>query len=207
MKNITYLLLLIITISVGITSCETEAAPRTLYEKIERAELKKDIRKDSLFLGLHFGMKKVDFFNHCEALNQDSILYQGNGGKPEFFIKDDLKYKSRMNFYPEYQNDLIWEMPVRFEYDGWAPWNKDYNATQLRKRVATMMMDWYGGNDFFEVPHPIDTIALVKIDGNRRIVLQRESAGAFVEAIYTDLTVEKELMKKAAAKREEEAEK
>ena len=67
------------------------------------------------------------------------------------------------------------------------------------------MMEWYGGNEFIEIPHPTDTVALVKIDGNRRILLERESVGTYVTATFTDLTVEQELKKLEEKRKEEEA--
>lgn len=199
----TFLLISMIGLALGITSCGEES-PKTFYEKMEREGLKSGERNDSLFLGLHFGMEKQQFFVHCSDLNKDTIIYMGNGGKVEHHIPTALKYSARMTFYPEFHEEIMYKVPVTFTYDGWAPWNKDYNATQLRERLKTELMDWYGGNEFFEVPHPVDTIALVKIDGNRRILLERDGGGAFVKATFTDLVVEKEL-KELQKKRKEEA--
>jgi hypothetical protein len=201
MKNIIFLILVI---GLGFVSCETEEAPKTLYEKIEREELSKGIRKDSLFLGLTFGLKKSDFFLHCSDMNKDSIIAQGMEGKPELHLKEELKYSCRMIFYPDFYDEKIWKIPVKFTYDAWAPWNRDYDATKLRSRVADLLMDWHGGNEFVKIPHQTDTTALVKIDGNRRILIERDGAGSFVKATYTDLTIEKELIKQQKARREEE---
>ncbi|MFT6147396.1 MAG: hypothetical protein ACJAUH_000073 [Saprospiraceae bacterium] len=202
----TFLLLAVIILAFGMVNCENDKAPKTLYERLERDALKSGERNDSLFLGLHFGMKKQDFYIHCAALNKDTILYQGMGGKVEYHIKNELKHSTRMTFYPEFNADEIWEIPVVFTYDGWAPWNRDYTATKLRGRVKTMMEDWYGGEKFVEIPHPTDTIALVKIDGNRRILLERDDVGTNVKATFTDLTVEKKLKEEFKKRQEEKAE-
>jgi hypothetical protein len=203
----TFLLIAVIGLAFGMVNCESEEAPKTLYEKLEREALKSGERNDSLFFGFHFGMKKQDFYSACTALNQDSIVYQGMAGKVEYHLKNELIHSARMTFYPEFYEDKIWVVPVIFTYDGWAPWNKDYTATKLRGRVKTMIEDWYGGEKFIEVPHPTDTIALVKIDGNRRILLERDDVGSNVKATFTDLTVEKKLKEEFKRKEEAEAEK
>jgi uncharacterized OB-fold protein len=68
------------------------------------------------------------------------------------------------------------------------------------------MENWYGGEKFVEIPHPTDTIALVKIDGNRRILLERDDVGTNVKATFTDLTVEKKLKEEFKKRQEEKAE-
>lgn len=200
----TFLLIAVIGMALSMVSCGEEA-PKTLYEKMEREALKSGKRYDSLFFDLRLGMTRQDFFLVCKDLNQDSIIYMGMGGKPEYHLKDELKHSARMTFYPDYYEEKIWNMPVKFTYDGWAPWNKDFSATKLRERLKDEMMEWYGGNEFIEIPHPTDTVALVKIDGNRRILLERESVGTYVTATFTDLIIEQEL-KKLEEKRKEEAE-
>lgn len=200
MKN-GFILFTIIGLAFGMVNCESEKAPKTLYEKMEREGLKSGERHDSLFFGLHFGMEKQQFFLHCAELNKDTTLYQGIGGKVEHHFKDELKHSARMTFYPDFYEKKMWKIPVVFTYDGWAPWNKDYSATLLRNRVKDMLEDWYG-EGFVEIPHPLDTVALVKIDGNRRILIEREISGATVKATFTDLAVEKILIQKR--KEEEE---
>lgn len=202
----TFLLIAVIGLAFGMVNCESEEAPKTLYEKLEREALKSGERNDSLFFGLHFGMEKQTFFSTCTDLNKDSIVYQGMGGKVEHHLKDELKHSARMTFYPEFYEDKIWEIPVVFTYDGWAPWNRDYTATKLRNRVKAMMEDWYGGAEFIEIPHPTDTIALVKIDGNRRILLERDDIGTNLKATFTDLIVEKKLKEEFNKRKEEESE-
>lgn len=201
----TFLLIVIVGMALSMASCGEEA-PKTLYEKMEREALKSGERHDSLFFDLELGMTRQDFFLRCSELNKDSVLYMGTGGKPEYHIEKDLKHSARMVFYPDFYEEKVWNMPVKFFYDGWSPWNPDYSASKLRDRLKEELMEWYGGNEFVEIPHPTDTVALVKIDGNRRILLERESAGAYVTATITDLKIE-EKIKELAKEREEELKK
>ena len=199
----TFLLIAVIGMALSMVSCGEEA-PKTLYEKMEREALKSGERNDSLFLGLYLGMTRTDFFLHCAELNKDSII-TGGGGSVEYYLPDALKHSARMKFYPTFYEDKITSIPVTFYYDGWAPWNKDFSSTKLRERLKDELMEWYGGNEFVEIPHSTDTTALVKIDGNRRILLERESAGVYVIATFTDLVMEQELKKLDKKRREEEA--
>ncbi len=201
MKNLGFLIVIIV---LGFVSCETEEAPKTLYEKIEREELKKGTRADSIFLGINFGMKKEDFFIHCADLNKDSIISEGVGINVLYDIPNDLKFPSRMLFYPDFREGEIFRMRTKWIYTNWSPWNKETHGQSLKKDIASLMKEWYGGNDFIRVPHPIDTAAIVKIDGNRRILIETNLTGTEVKATYTDLLVEKELIELAAKRKEEE---
>lgn len=200
-----YGLIATLLVALAAIGCNREPAPKTLYEKMEREALKSGVKQDSLIFGLSFGMEKTAFFEHCAEMNKDSILYQGAGGKVEHkLINNELKHKGTVNFYPEFHEQKVWKLPVVFSYDGWSPWNKDFQAPKLRRDVADLLMKWHGGNDFFETPHPMDTVTLVKIDGNRRILLECDGSGAFVTATYTDLLVEKQLNQAQEATRKEE---
>ncbi len=205
----TFILLAAIGLAFGMTNCESEAAPKSLYEKLEREALKTGEEHNDLFFGLYFGMTKDSFLLHCAELNKDTTLYQGMGGKVEHeFNKGELKHPARMNFYPDFRDSEIFKVDVTFTYNNWAPWNKDTHATLLKGRTKELIMKWYGGNEFVHIPHPVDTAAYVKLDGNRRILLEQNLAGTEVKATFTDLKVEQEikkmLEKQAAQKPKEE---
>jgi hypothetical protein len=207
MKNI-FLLIAVAALAFGMVNCEGEEAPKTLYEKLEREALKSGEEHDDLFFGLYFGMTKDSFLLHCAALNKDTILYQGAGAKVEHeFKKGELKHPTRMSFYPDFKDGKIFKTDVLFTYNNWAPWNKDTHATLLKKRAKNLMMDWYGGNEFVRIPHPVDTAAYVKLDGNRRILIEQNMSGTEVLATFTDLKVEAEIKKEMIKRREEKEEK
>ncbi len=120
-KNIVKLLaLLIISVSV-IYGC----SPKSRYERRLKHELSTGLRNDSLFLGLYLGMPEKDFYIHCWELNKKGIIRQGsNNTTVEYRTKDELKHPGIMNFYPSFVDSKIAEMPVKFTYAGWAPWNQ-----------------------------------------------------------------------------------
>ena len=186
MKTSTNWLLLVLISGFIISGC----SPRAKYERRLKQELARGVRYDSLFLGLYFGMPERDFYVHCWNLNHKGLLIQGETNTTaEYQLKDELKHPAVMDFYPNFNQGKIFEMPVTFKYKGWAPWNKALSADNLQIEVQK----WYAkiyGKGFIKVKHPLHGIAYVKIDGNRRITIFKEN-DLRVWAVFTDLSVKK----------------
>ncbi len=167
-------------------------SPRAKYERRLKRELASGVRYDSLFLGMYFGMTQRAFYTHCWLLNHEGLIRQGPKNQTvEYELKDELKYPATMNFYPVFVQGRIYEMPVRFIYNGWAPWNKKLSADSLEMDV----LGWYEknyGDDFIRVEHPKHGIAFVKIDGNRRITIFKED-DMHVWAVFTDMLLKNQL--------------
>ena len=167
-------------------------SPRSKYERILKNELASGVRYDSLFMGIYLGMPEKDFYTHCWNLNLEGLIKQGSSNTTvENELKDKLKYPATMNFYPEFFRNKIYEMPVRFLYKGWTPWNKNLSSDNLTADI----LEWYEkiyGDGFIGVKHPKHGIAYVKVNGNRRITIFKED-DMHVWAIFTDMLVEKEV--------------
>ncbi len=173
-------------------------SPRAKYERRLERELASGVRYDSLFMGIYLGMTARDFYTHCWMLNHQGLIRQGVKNKTvEYEMKDELKYPATMNFYPTFVQDRIYEMPVRFVYNGWAPWNKKLSADSLQMDVLKWFRQIYG-DDFIEVKHPKHGLAFVKIDGNRRITIFKQD-DMHVWAVFTDMLVKKQLEATASA--------
>jgi hypothetical protein len=163
--------------------------PKKRYERRLKHELASGVRYDSLFMGLSFGMTENEFFDACWELNRDSLVKQAiDNMSVEYETKDELKYPATMNFYPVFGEGKIVQMPVRFIYNGWAPWNKDESATNLALDVKRWYEEIYG-KGFITVAHPFKGEAYTKIDGNRRITIYIES-DQYVWGIFTDMSYE-----------------
>ncbi|MDP3644736.1 MAG: hypothetical protein Q8S54_16310 [Bacteroidota bacterium] len=162
------------------------------YDRKLKQELASGLRNDTLFMGIYFGMGQKEFYTHCWKLNQKGLIKQGlRNTTVEHILKDELQYPATMNFYPEFAQTKIFEMPVRFVYNGWAPWNTKLSSDSLQVQV----LKWYEkqyGKGFMEVKHPKRGIAYVKLDGNRRISIFKENE-TYVWAIYTDMLVDRKL--------------
>ncbi len=169
-----------------------ECSPGANYDRLLKKELASGIRYDSLFMGIHFGMTDIDFYTHCWNLNREGVVKQGTTNSTvEYLTKEELNHPATMDFYPEFVDGKIAEMPVRFIYNGWAPWNKTLSSDSLQLDV----LDWYEevyGDGFFPVIHPTRGTAYVKINGNRRITIFKEN-DMHVWAVFKDMLVDWEL--------------
>lgn len=168
----------------------TACTPKAKYEHMLKSELGSGVRYDSLFMGFYFGMPEKEFYLHCWNLNKKGLFRQSsNNTTVEYETKNELKYPATMNFYPKFHGGTISEMPVRYVYKGWAPWNKKLSAENLQMDVLAYYKKVYGGG-FMEVRHPKKGSAFVKMNGNRRITIFKED-DLHVWAIFTDMLVKK----------------
>lgn len=172
------------------TSACQKSDKRTL-EEVEKQELAKGFRSDSLFLGLYLGMTIKDFYAVCWDLNKKGVLREASGNMAAAYQLDkgEMTYPVEMNFYPKSIDDKISEMPVRFHYKDWAPWNEHLQSNKLVVEVKNLMEKWYG-KGFFISPIQGGGKGIVKVDGNKRIIITVESdSDVFVN--ISDLTVVK----------------
>ncbi|WP_026953239.1 hypothetical protein [Algoriphagus mannitolivorans] len=168
-------------------SCKTE------YEKLEERELSSGKQVNELFLGLELGMTRKDFFQTCWDLNKQGLL---TNGPTELSVEYSPKMPSgntaKMRFYPRFEQDKIYLMPIEFQYEGYAPWNEELNVDNLRDDVIALFEEWYGPG-FLEVSNEDKTkVVFVKMDGNRRIRIFKKTL-AIVRVEISDLPVQKSL--------------
>jgi len=171
----------------GLISCQSE------YQKIEQEELSSGEINNELFLDLELGMVRKDFFETCWEWNKKGVL---SNGPTELSVEYNVTLPSgkdaKMRFYPKFEDDKIYLMPVEFTYEGWAPWNEELSVENLRKDVVAQFEKWYGPG-FFDVSNEDRSlIAFVKIDGNRRVRVFKKSLSV-VRAEIADLTILKSL--------------
>lgn len=178
--------LLICTLMIaGLFACQSE------YRQMVEEELASGVRQDSIFLGIYFGMSSQEFYTHCWLMNRRELFVNGPTNQSvQFDISKELKYPGKMNFYPTFHQDSIYEMPVMFTYDAFA-WEDEYGADSLLQDVRGMMERWYG--EFHEFTHPDKGSVYVNIQGNRQIRLFKNNLGNSVNAIFTDLSVKSEV--------------
>jgi len=166
-------------------------SPTSRYERRLKHELAGGIRYDSLFMGIYLGMPEKDFYVHCWKLNRLGLVRQGtNNTTVAYVLKNELKHPALMDFYPTFTDDRISEMPVRFAYAGWAPWNKELSSDNLQLDV----LNWYKktyGRGFMEVRHPEKGTAYIKVNGNRRILIFKKD-DLYVWALFTDMLINKD---------------
>ena len=163
-----YLGLMSILVS-GLWACEKED-PQTIYERKMEAALETDERQDDLFLGIHFGMERQAFYDHCWQLNREGVFREGMGNASvSYVIEEDVKEPVNMEFYPDFSDaGTIFAMDVELSYVAWAPWNKPLYAEKLIPEAVHLLEDWYD-TDFIRLDDPRRGAVFVAIDANRRI--------------------------------------
>ncbi|CAN5450811.1 hypothetical protein BH23BAC1_BH23BAC1_17160 [soil metagenome] len=164
------------------------------YNQMVERELAKTMRQDSLFLGLKFGMTQKEFFNHCWELNQKKAIKEGPQSQSvEYKMSKELSKPAVMNFYPEFHDDKIYQMPVSITYEAWAPWNKNLFSDSLQLDVLKFFEKHYG-KGFIKIEHPQKGIAYVKMDSNRRISIYKKN-DSDVSIIFTDMLIDQKVKK------------
>ena len=158
------------------------------YTRLVKSELAKDVRQDSLLLGIKFGDSRNDFYGKCFDLNKKELVSQGPGNTSvQFLFKDSLVHSKptqlRLLFYPKFdKQEVIEEMGMELSYLGWAPWNKALQSDSLKVKTMELLMLWYKGNEFVTA-HVNDAQIPVKLDGNRRILVYEKDAQTVVVKI------------------------
>lgn len=169
------------------------------YNRLVRKELAGNEKVDSIFFGIHFGMTQKNFFAHCWEMNKKGILTDGNDDMGNMYVLyklgKELKYPAAMNFYPDFNDSVIWKMRINIHYEGWAPWNKRLYADSLLPDVLTLYKKWYSsGNSFIQINDKEKGTIYVKVDGNRRITIGKYN-DMIVKVDFTDMPVEKKIKK------------
>lgn len=152
-------------------------------------------KNDSLFLGISMGMEKKAFYDYCWEKNRQGLFTHGPTNQSvEYRLVNELNSAVRMQFYPSFYEDKIYEMPVLFNYESWAPWNKEFGSDKLFIEMLTLFKKWYG-DDFLTLQHPTMGTIYYQMKGRRRINLFIKD-DQFVQAVFTNLKVEKEVKEK-----------
>lgn len=147
---------------------------------------------DSLFLGISMGMDKKAFYDYCWKMNNEKIFTHGPTNQSvEYMLKSEFDKPVAMQFYPNFYEEKIYEIPVLFNYDAWAPWNRELSADTLILKLLPVMKKWYG-DDFQVLQHPAQGTVYYQMKGRRRINLFVRD-DQFVQVVFTNLKVEKEI--------------
>jgi len=164
-----------IFVIIFIAACN-DASP---YQKmLTRESLRSDTVR-TLFFNYELGMPRQAFYDSSRALNQRGLVTHGPSNMfVQFKVPDAFPFEATMLYYPDFVDDHVAQMRIRFSYDSWAPWNQHLWSDSLIFEVHDLMEHWFGPK--FIVQHElIPTIGIrpnfVKIDANRQITIERAS--------------------------------
>ena len=146
------------------------------------------------FLELKFGQTRKLFYDQCWKLNNKKIITQGTSNK---FVQYQLPMKEgdttknaiAMLFYGIFNNEKIMTgMDMKFHYVGWSLWNKSLQSDKLVPVVKDSLKSWFPGNDFILVSAKKTKGEIhVKVDGNRRIIIEPLEDSREVDVRIDDL--------------------
>lgn len=168
------------------------------YDQLIERELATGKVYNELFLEYELGMPKEEFYDHSWELNRKGLVMQGPQNQTvQYDLDNELPHKATMYYYPDFYDGKIFQMRVRFKYNGWAPWNKNLSSDNLQMDVVNLLKDWYGEgfirfegeNNGSDKHH-----GYVKVDGNRRIVVTKLTDSE-VLTVFTDLIRERKIEK------------
>ncbi len=177
----------ILFIAIGFVGCN-----RSKYEMLVESEMAKPIVHDSIFFGHRFGQTRQEFFDICWELNKKGLVTQGPKNS---FVQYDLPApkestkKIRILFYGIFdEKKIMTGMDIQFSYIAWSPWNSALQSDKLIEVVKDTLRSWYPGNDFIAIPSKkYESDILVKVDGNRRIIIEPLSDLKDVDVRIDDL--------------------
>lgn len=145
---------------------------------------------DSLFLGIYLGMDKKIFYDYCWEMNKKKKFIHGPTNQSvEYRLENELDRPVYMRFYPYFYKDRIYQMPVTFTYEAWAPWNKQLEAKILIEQVVPMLERWYEIK-FETTTTPKRGKVYANITGTRRIAVYVKDE-QYVQVVITDIPAEK----------------
>ena len=175
-------------------SCQQ--SPEEAYKQLEKQELSKNQRYDSLFFGIHFQMTRKNFREYCFDKHLEGRFKQG-GMKSGIWVESKLptgmKFPAAINFYPEFENDKITKMNAAIYYDNSYQNDRSLAKDSLLLDVLNLLDNWYGGNHVkIKSPFFYKEDVYVKINGNRRITIYPDLVGQMINLWYVDLKVKNE---------------
>ncbi|MBN8575757.1 MAG: hypothetical protein J0L66_02400 [Cytophagales bacterium] len=169
-------------ISLGLVNCNRLIDSKRISSKY-----------DSLVLDVRFGMERKEFFDYCWEMNRQKILTHGPTNQNVEYEFQGVKDKIIMRFYPSFYEERVYELPVTYTYQAWAPWNKEYDSEHLLVEILDLYKRVYG-NDFKSIVHPTMGEVFYKFDKYRRInIFLRDEQ--FVQVVFSDMRVLKQLKK------------
>jgi hypothetical protein len=156
-----------------------------------KAEMDKGIYHDSIFLAMEFGISKKEFFDRCWKLNKQGLVKEGPRNEHvEFRIKNSQEKGKDiiMLYYGRFNDEKIMTgLNLVFYYSAWSPWNKSLHSDQLMTVVSDSLKSWFPGNDFINVNLKSIGDVWIKVDGNRRILIEPPIDSREINARIDDL--------------------
>lgn len=159
------------------------------YQNLLKREDQKNEKVDSIFFGLYFKMTTKSFYEYCNKMFKKGIFNGSYDYQVVVELKNPFSRPIILKFYPTFEKPFISKMLCLFRYKEMNVYKNTDRADFLMKELLPVMMKWYRGNEFIEIPSaiPLKGPKYIKVDANRKITLSESGDGTGVEAIFEDL--------------------
>ena len=154
------------------------SACRSEYEQMVIRESKTGVYHDSLLFDYTFGISRDLFFKMTHDLNKQKLVTQGAGTQKVLYVFQPGEFPSDpeeiwMHFDGIFNDDKdLVGMELLFSYPKWFLGTEKYGSEQLIPSLKQYFQGRFPGNDFVPIDIGLEEIVpLVKIDGNRQIVI------------------------------------
>jgi len=161
------------------------------YQMLVLAEMKTDIKRNSIFLHLKLGMGEKEFYDYCWKMNAKKLFSNSHDNSAVvYYLNKDLKSPAIFKFSPEFSQGKLFKMKICAYYTAFAPWNQQLFADSLQLDLVGLFKTWYGPKNYLRIKSVTGGLSLIRVDGNRQIKIQKLSEKD-VSIEYTDLFIEK----------------
>ncbi len=159
------------------------------YLNLLKKESGKKEQVDSVFFGVYLKMTATAFYDHCNRMFKEGIFNGGYDYQVTVQLTEPFKRPVVLKFYPSFEKPFISKVLCNFSYVGADVFKKADRNAVLIKELVPVMMTWYGGNQFIEMPsgNPLKGPKYVKVDANRKITVYEGDNETNVAAIFEDL--------------------
>lgn len=165
---------LLVAIFFSLSSCnEDSASPKTAYQLAVLEALARGEKADSLIGGLYFGMNQAVFFDYCKVQQKLGRMTDGADNMIRVVVDSSaIPGMSVLEFYPGFnEKGEINSLRGRIYSLQWAPWSKQFDAVNLLPQGQEYLLEQLKGGAEFKQYESAKENTLVKLDGNRRVVL------------------------------------
>lgn len=180
MNNIGLLSLMLICMFTFAASCSEKSE----YQEMVESGLDSGETVNDIFLGYSFSTSREEFYDMSWRMNQQEII---TGGVNIVYNLEELDSTVRLEFFPEFKDGFIAEMPIKASYISWAPWNEGFSADNLLINLRAYFESIYE-TTFKKVQVPeLEEEAWVSIEGNRELRMYKTSVNT-VQVNFIDLS-------------------
>lgn len=175
----------------------SSCSEKVSFEEYVEREISKGIRHDSLIYGIQFGMTDEEFKVYCFDMNRKKMFMPNQSGTAvRLELTEGFGAPVHFEFFPVLEsNGRITKLTASMNYRDFSYYDKKYAIENLIIEAKNKFVNGYGGNKFFAIPHENKLLKYkyVKIDGNRKIVLNPNFDGTLLNIEFEDLNPEFQL--------------